>query len=71
MRVTNDIPLGCALLLPVDTVNCVQTLKDRRWLKLILVLPGSDREIVPSWYGARFQTGFCTRGCHWIPRMFA
>jgi hypothetical protein len=27
MRVTNDIPLGCSLLLPVGTVNCVQTLK--------------------------------------------
>jgi hypothetical protein len=26
-RVTNDIPLGCSLLLPVHTVNCVQTLK--------------------------------------------
>jgi hypothetical protein len=25
--VTNDIPLGCPLLLPVHTVNCVQTLK--------------------------------------------
>jgi hypothetical protein len=22
-------------------------------------------------YGARFWTEFCTRGCHWIPRMFA
>jgi vacuolar protein sorting-associated protein 13A/C len=22
-------------------------------------------------YGARFQTNNCTRGCHWIPRMFA
>jgi hypothetical protein len=21
--------------------------------------------------GARFSAGFCTRGCHWIPRMFA
>jgi hypothetical protein len=27
MRVTNGIPLGCSLLLPVHTVNCVQTLK--------------------------------------------
>jgi hypothetical protein len=27
MRVTNGNPLGCPLLLPVDTVNCVQTLK--------------------------------------------
>jgi beta-glucosidase-like glycosyl hydrolase len=22
-------------------------------------------------YGARFQTECCTRGCHWIPHMFA
>jgi hypothetical protein len=27
MRVTNGIPLGFPLLLPVGTVNCVQTLK--------------------------------------------
>jgi hypothetical protein len=27
-RVTNGIPLGCPLFLPVHTVNCVQTLKD-------------------------------------------
>jgi hypothetical protein len=27
MRVTNGIPLGCPLLLPVGTVNCVATLK--------------------------------------------
>jgi hypothetical protein len=27
MRVTNGIPLGSSLLLPVCTVNCVQTLK--------------------------------------------
>jgi hypothetical protein len=27
MRVTNEISLGCSLLLPVDSVNCVQTLK--------------------------------------------
>jgi hypothetical protein len=27
MRVTNCIPLGCSLVLPVDTANCVQTLK--------------------------------------------
>jgi hypothetical protein len=30
MRVTNDIPLGCSLLLPVGTVNFVQTLKGCR-----------------------------------------
>jgi hypothetical protein len=27
MRVTNGIPLGSSILLPVCTVNCVQTLK--------------------------------------------
>jgi hypothetical protein len=27
MHVTNDIPLGCLVLLQVGTVNCVQTLK--------------------------------------------
>jgi hypothetical protein len=27
MRVTNSLPLGCSLLLPVGTVNSVQTLK--------------------------------------------
>ena len=26
-RVTNGIPLGCSLFLPVHTVNCIQTLK--------------------------------------------
>jgi hypothetical protein len=26
-RVTNGIPLGCPLFLPVHTVNCIQTLK--------------------------------------------
>jgi hypothetical protein len=29
-RVTNGIPLGSSLFLPVDTVNCVQTLKVRQ-----------------------------------------
>ena len=28
MRGINSIPLGCSRLLPVDTVNCVQILKD-------------------------------------------
>jgi serine/threonine protein kinase len=34
--VTNGIPLGCSLLLPVHTVNCVQTLKDSITLKAVL-----------------------------------
>jgi hypothetical protein len=169
-RVTNDIPLGCPLFLPVHTVNCVQTLKvtvrkepsnfgydwspitetQGLWLPVYLVgqakviildvvatvhvkgglnptvpllrgdvefevkvvtrvnltspstvvysvggnwssapatrsvklsagvsevvdmLPAADVELWwPAGCGARFQTGFCTRGCHWIPRMFA
>jgi hypothetical protein len=28
-------------------------------------------ERIVKGYGVRFSTGFCTRGCHWIPRMFA
>jgi hypothetical protein len=24
-----------------------------------------------GWCGARFLAGYFTRGCHWIPRMFA
>jgi hypothetical protein len=30
-RVTNDIPLGCSLLLPIDTINSVATLKAIMW----------------------------------------
>jgi hypothetical protein len=30
-RVSNGIPLGCPLFLPVHTVNCVQTLKGSLW----------------------------------------
>jgi hypothetical protein len=34
-RVTNGIPLGCSLILPVRTVNCVQTLKaGRAWYEM-------------------------------------
>jgi hypothetical protein len=34
MRVTNGIPLGCSLLLPVDTVNSVQTRKAPALVKI-------------------------------------
>jgi hypothetical protein len=40
-RVTNDIPLGCPLLLPVHTVNCVQTLKDQATQLLYFVNNGT------------------------------
>jgi Leucine-rich repeat (LRR) protein len=40
MRVTNGIPLGRPLLLPVGTVNCVQTLKASTLKELLL---GSNR----------------------------
>jgi hypothetical protein len=36
-RVTNDIPLGSSLFLPVDTVNCVQTLKVYSQALLLLI----------------------------------
>jgi serine/threonine protein kinase len=31
MRVTNSIPLGCSLLLPVGTINCAETLQVLLW----------------------------------------
>jgi hypothetical protein len=43
-RVTNGIPLGSSLLLPVDTVNCVQTLK----VDHINPQPSTDRSIFRS-----------------------
>jgi serine/threonine protein kinase len=30
-----------------------------------------EARVQKALYGARFQTEFCTQGCHWIPRMFA
>jgi hypothetical protein len=36
MRVTNDIPLGCPLLLPVGTVTYVETQKARRRMHPLL-----------------------------------
>jgi hypothetical protein len=39
MRVTNGIPLGCSLLLPIGTVICVRTLKARAKTPLILATP--------------------------------
>jgi beta-fructofuranosidase len=32
--------------------------------------PKKQRQILWG-YGVRFSTGICTRGCHWIPGMFA
>jgi hypothetical protein len=48
-RVTNGIPLGCSLLLPVGTVNHVETLQDLRSSELPKILIGHTRN---SW-------GFC------------
>jgi ATP-binding cassette subfamily C (CFTR/MRP) protein 4 len=31
----------------------------------------SGASMFTGWYGARFPTEIYTRGCHWIPRMFA
>jgi hypothetical protein len=77
MRVTNGIPPGCPRFLPVHTVNSVQTLKATSGsgtegaalaaAETILNLPA----IASFLYGARFLTEIYTRGCHWIPRMFA
>jgi hypothetical protein len=69
MRVTNGIPLGCSLLLPVGTVNCVQTRKG----SMISAVDGmfaERKQVFQSFavglitmYGARFPADFGTRGC--------
>jgi hypothetical protein len=55
---------ACVLGISVGTViNCAGT-SDFTNLGLMIMLASEV-------YGARFETDFCTRGCHWIPRMFA
>jgi hypothetical protein len=129
MRMTNGIPLGSSLLLPVHIVNFVATMKaeanyTRPTLESAGIAPAAfvtDFEIdgpqpftaggggfdyvnideldteanggsiqgravqlhgtyldshdysglQSDWHGARFPTEIYTRGCHWIPRMFA
>jgi hypothetical protein len=84
MRATNGIPLGCPLFLPVHTVNCVQTLKAvafadmAQWLGLTTqaaqyhaIADGLKQNMIKLLYGSFFPTEIYTRGCHWIPRMFA
>jgi hypothetical protein len=45
MRVTNGIPLGSSLLLPVHTVICVQTLKGCSVKPLLLIWGEYDRAV--------------------------
>ena len=47
MRVANGIPLGCPPLLPVGTVNCVQTLKVRDRVPVLLVGSGLPEAAPP------------------------
>jgi hypothetical protein len=62
MRVTNAIPLGCGLLLSVDTVKCIQT------LKVMPIIDGLSREFVYSPGAAyacvAFGQKFALEGCH-------
>jgi hypothetical protein len=44
MRVTNCIPLGCSLLLPVGTVNYVETLKAIKGPDRVSIVPGDGRK---------------------------
>jgi hypothetical protein len=51
MRVTNLIPFGCSLLLPVDTVNYIQTLK--AWLSPRSTTPLIVKCVIPG--GSKVQ----------------
>jgi hypothetical protein len=63
MRVTNGILLECPLLLPVGTVNCVQTLKAHLVVRSYCVLQ------MVRW--PFFEQNFGTRGCYWIPHLLS
>jgi hypothetical protein len=41
-----------------------------QWAADVLALMQLTEPPSIEWYGARFQAEICTRGCHWIPRMF-
>jgi hypothetical protein len=55
--------------------NTEGTIEDVTWENLIVRGKVGEWNLVPSAplrvYGARFPTAIYTRGCHWIPRMFA
>ena len=77
--------LSCVPLLTVSTVNSVQTRKARRHKtatetkaeadKFVSIRQSSaeaeSKALQGQGTGVRFQTDFCTRGCHWISRVFA
>jgi hypothetical protein len=66
MRVTNGIPLGRSLLLPVHTVNCVQTLKvltDRgAWDQQVNTTKGTVNLIRRNMYTAMLHR----QGLYWL-----
>ena len=60
MRVTNGIPLGCSLVLPVDTANCVQTLKANGFTRLVeLYLQATPTGLAVAFKPRRAVRQFC------------
>jgi hypothetical protein len=58
MRVTNGILIGCALLLPVNTVICVQTLKANYTARLVVeALAALDEEFPNRIIGTQLLHG--------------
>jgi chorismate synthase len=55
MRVTNGIPLGCSLLLPVGTVNCVETLKAKLGHAMMSIPATKGFEIGSGFSGVRMR----------------
>jgi hypothetical protein len=82
--VTNGIPLGCSLLLPVGTVTCVQTLKGinhrhnwkQRWFKLttfsLAYYENEEASKPKGMFAVRYNASFapCSMGStHHLPRV--
>ena len=64
-RVTNCIPLGCPIILPVGTVISVQILKVHQCTEKECKMEFLNKDNLAQ-HGARFSTGIYTRGCHWF-----
>jgi hypothetical protein len=63
MHVTNDIPLGCLLFLPVHTANRVQTLKASWMFEVDATATDGEGAQTLSWTKGAFQGCGCVNLC--------
>ena len=66
---TNAIPLGCSLLLPVDTVNCVHNTEGTTPIYVAAQFNYTDVVRILAVFGANTTTS--TTDNNWTPRAIA